>query len=103
MFIEKQIITDAAERELPLYVRTMLWYMLERRDERHAELHSFELDAAIDEEGRCTQTIVHTCTIPTYQNEHQYTDEAPIKTSVVIRIEELSSSIMMLADELDKS
>lgn len=98
MSIENRIISSDAEKELPRYVMTLLWYMLEQREKQQKELHRFELDADTDADGRSMQKITHTLT--TY-NEHQYPDESPVKSSIIIKSDGSGAQIMMLADEND--
>jgi hypothetical protein len=71
MSAENQIITNAAEEELPLHVRTMLLYILEQSKAHRTERHHFELDAASSEDGQRIQRVVHTFTIPAHQKEHR--------------------------------
>ena len=99
MPIEKQIVTNSVEKELPQHIRTLLWYILEQKPE-HQEVHSFELDISKTENGEPAQKIVHTRKVPMVQKEHQYPDEAPIKSSIVIKVKGSGSQMMMLADEL---
>ena len=101
MTIEKLMTTNSAEKEIPLYVRNILWLILEEKIIPQNEYHFIELDVTVNENGRNTQKITYTNRIQVYQKEYLYPDKNPIKINAVIKVDNSGTATMMLTDELE--
>ena len=102
MSIEKPKISTAVEKELPLYLQNILWYILEYPKDYQDEFHYFELDVTADENGKPMQKINYVYKTPEYQNKYLFSDESPMKINVVIKVDSSGKLTMMLAGELDR-
>ena len=100
---QKQIITSpAALKELPVYARSLLWYIFEQK-EKTEESHYLELEVISDEDGKTFQKITHTCEIPQYYKDYSFLDGAPIDAKVVIKVDNSGICTMMLESEMERA
>lgn len=97
MFDNQRYVTKGVIAELPGYLLTMLWYMVETMEVEKDYLQVFELKSETVN-GVSMQKIIHSQEQPPYSNEVIFASTAPVANKVYI-IDDQTHSTMLLTNE----
>ena len=106
----KLVVTDEVEKEIPLYIRNLLWFIINSNDEFHIGkgFHAFDLDIVSSEEVKPIQKIrhlyipSHDSNLPIYQKEHLFHNEIPIDCAVAVKVDEAGVHTMKLKEKYNE-
>lgn len=98
MFDGKRYVTNGVNKELPIYMQNLLWYLVEAMEVSEKDyLQIFELKERVID-GRTMQLIVHKQEKSLYRKENEIPIKNVIASNVYV-VDKEAYSTMLLAEE----
>ncbi|WP_091164684.1 DUF960 family protein [Paenibacillus sp. 1_12] len=98
MFDGTKYVTPGIQREVPVFLQNILWYLIETMEvpEKHP-LQVFQFESII-EDGKRKQQIVHSQEQPDYRKHYAISTRSIVIGKVYV-IDDATHCTMLLADE----